>query len=82
MSREETIRLANEAGLQIRHDATSEAVDKLSRLIELARDKKPRQKSHLAPLVNPCNFKFWGIIETDEEFAARAGEHIQEWGEE
>ena len=28
--------------------------------------------------IGPCDFAKWGIIESDEEFAARAGEQIQE----
>lgn len=43
---------------------------------------KPAQRAErtLEPVkaVGPCNFAFWHIVETDEEFAERAGTEVEE----
>ena len=46
---------------------------------------KPARRTEQTPepvkAIGPCNFAFYGIVETDEEFAERAGTEIQEVAE-
>ena len=40
--------------------------------------RRIEQKPEPVKAIGPCNSAFWGIVETDEEFAERAGTQIQE----
>jgi len=67
------------------HMAFSEAISEITRLrAELAAASvytpcRRKDTPHVPVVaVGPCNGVFWGIIESDEEFAARAGVQIQE----
>ena len=67
------------------HMAFSEAIIEITRLrAELASAKlyQPCQRSNTPHVpvkaIGPCDFAKWGIIESDEEFAERAGAQIQE----
>ena len=67
------------------HMAFSEAISEITRLrAELASAKlyQPCQRSNTPHVpvkaIGPCDFAKWGIIESDEEFAERAGAQIQE----
>lgn len=67
------------------HMAFSEAISEITRLrAELAAASvyKPcrRKDTPHVPVkaIGPCDFAKWGIIESDEEFAERAGAQIQE----
>lgn len=67
------------------HMAFSEAISEITRLrAELAAASvyKPCQRKDTPHVpvkaVGPCNGVFWGIVETDEEFAQRAGAQVKE----
>lgn len=38
--------------------------------------RRTEQKAEPVKAIGPCNFAFYGIVETDEEFAQRAGARI------
>ena len=66
------------------HMAFSEAISEITRLrAELASASvyKPCQRSNTPHVpvkaIGPTNFAFYGIVETDEEFAERAGRKIE-----
>ena len=67
------------------HMAVSEAIREITSLrAELAASKmyQPCQRKDTPHVpvkaIGPCNVVFWGIVETDEEFDARAGTQIQD----
>ena len=40
--------------------------------------RRTEQKQEPVKAIGPCNFAFYGIVETDEEFAERAGTQVKE----
>ena len=42
--------------------------------------RRTEQNQEPVKAIGPCNFAFWGIVETDEDFEERAGSKIAEDG--
>lgn len=67
--------------VQMQYDAANEIEHLRAQVAHLSIYKPARrteQKQEPVKAIGPCNFAFWSIVETDEDFAERAGTKIAE----
>ena len=67
--------------VQMQYEAANEIEQlraKVAHLSLYAPAQRTERTAEPVKVIGPCNFEFWHIVETDEEFAARAGVQIQE----